>query len=465
MTRSIREVRGRSKRPTLRTHSLFCTPFAVLAALACVGWMSTTTAGAAPAHSPRLTRASVAAMVVHRTPRNGFVAGAASHAAPAASGAHDVTPNCTFNGAPDIVVNVTPGSSIAVSCTGWPANDAIVAGQFSPLLFVTGSDNEIDPNLQYFTSDANGSLDATFVVPNPFSAPDPTAVCPPTPAQIAQGLLACGIAFADTAGNGTAALLLYAGQQLPSPSAAAAVGIASTPDGGGYWIAWSDGVVTFHGDAGPYGDASGLNLAQPITHIVATADGRGYWLVAADGGTFAFGDAGFYGSMGGRPLNQPVVDIAPTADDGGYWLVAADGGIFAFGDAGFAGSMGGVALNAPVVGIAADHSGHGYWEVATDGGIFAFGDAGFYGSTGSLALNRPINGMAPAPNGAGYWLVASDGGVFAFGDAGFYGSTGSLVLNSPIMGMAADPSGTGYWMVGGDGGVFAFGTAGFYGAG
>ena len=140
----------------------------------------------------------------------------------------------------------------------------------------------------------------------------------------------------------------------PGNGVAPVVGISSTPDSGGYWLARSDGSIATHGDAVSYGSMAGANLDAPVQHIVSTADGKGYWLVAGDGGIFAFGDAGFYGSMGGKPLNAPVVDLAPTADGKGYWLVAADGGIFAFGDAAFHGSMGGQPLHAPVVGIAPD---------------------------------------------------------------------------------------------------------------
>ncbi len=240
------------------------------------------------------------------------------------------------------------------------------------------------------------------------------------------------------------------------------VGMASLPDGSGYWLVNAAGAVSAHGDAVDYGSMAGQPLNAPITHIVSTADGHGYWLVAADGGTFAFGDAGFYGSMGGQHLNAPVVDIAPTADGQGYWLVASDGGIFAFGDAPFRGSMGGQPLNRPVVAVSADDATGGYWEVASDGGIFAFG-APFFGSTAGTALNQPVNGMAGTADGRGYWLVASDGGIFAFGDAHFGGSTGSMALNSPIVSMAPDDTSGGYWLTGSDGGIFAFGAP-FFGA-
>ena len=243
----------------------------------------------------------------------------------------------------------------------------------------------------------------------------------------------------------------------PFPAIPPVTGMASVPDGSGYWLVDAQGGVSAHGSASFFGGMLGQALNQPIEHLVATPDGRGYWLVAADGGIFSFGDAAFYGSMGGQPLNAPVVALAPTPDGGGYWLVASDGGVFAFGDAAFRGSMGGQWLRAPVVGITTDRATGGYWLVAADGGVFSYG-APFAGSTGALTLHRPVVGIESTADGNGYWFVATDGGVFAFGDAGFHGSAGAIALAAPVTGMAADPATGGYWLVATDGGVFAYGA-------
>ena len=247
------------------------------------------------------------------------------------------------------------------------------------------------------------------------------------------------------------------------PSNAPIVGIAGTPDGGGYWEAASDGGVFAFGDAGFYGSMGGKPLNAPVVGISATRDGRGYWLAASDGGVFAFGDAGFHGSMGGKPLNAGVVGMAATPDGGGYWEVASDGGVFAFGDAGFYGSMGGKPLNAPVVGISATRDGRGYWLAASDGGVFAFGDAGFHGSMSGKSMNNPVTAIASTPDGGGYWLAGADGGVFAFGDAGFRGSMGGKYLAASVDAIVSTPSGNGYWLAAVDGGVFTFGDAPFCG--
>jgi len=213
-----------------------------------------------------------------------------------------------------------------------------------------------------------------------------------------------------------------AGAALVSPQPVAAVAMAVTPDGGGYWTARNNGVVSAEGDAAAAGDVGTTALNQPIVGMAATPDG--YWLVAADGGIFSFGDAAFFGSTGSMTLNRPVVGMAATADGRGYWLVASDGGIFSFGDATFFGSTGSMALVQPVVGMATAPG--GYWLAAADGGIFSFGGATFHGSMGGQPLARPVVGMAATPGGGGYYEVGADGGLFSFGDAVFHGAT---VLN------------------------------------
>jgi hypothetical protein len=117
--------------------------------------------------------------------------------------------------------------------------------------------------------------------------------------------------------------------------------------------------------------------------MASTPDGGGYWLVASDGGIFTFGDAGFYGSTGSIRLNQPIVGMASTPDGGGYWLVASDGGIFTFGDAGFYGSA--VGRSAPAVSIGGTGAG-GYATTLADGAVWEFGP----GNPGTEALQLPI---------------------------------------------------------------------------
>jgi hypothetical protein len=77
-----------------------------------------------------------------------------------------------------------------------------------------------------------------------------------------------------------------------------------------------------------HGSLLGVPLNRSVVGIAATPDQGGYWLVASDGGVFSFGDAQFYGSTGNLILNKPIVGMVSTHDGKGYWLVASDGGIF-----------------------------------------------------------------------------------------------------------------------------------------
>jgi hypothetical protein len=234
----------------------------------------------------------------------------------------------------------------------------------------------------------------------------------------------------------------------------------------GFEAAAADGGVFNFGTARYLGSMGGRPLNRPVVGIAATPDGGGYWEVASDGGIFSFGNATFHGSMGGRPLNRPVVGIAATPDGGGYWEVASDGGIFSFGDASFYGSMGGVPLREPVVGMAPAPDGNGYWEVAADGGVFAFGSARFLGSMGGTTLRTPVVGLTPTPNGRGYWEAGADGGVFTFGNAPFEGSVPGqgITARAPISALVGTPDGQGYWEIGWDGALYTYGDAAFLGS-
>jgi hypothetical protein len=238
------------------------------------------------------------------------------------------------------------------------------------------------------------------------------------------------------------------------------VGMASTADGGGYWIASNNGTVRNFGDAPALGAYTVPN--DSIAAIAASPDGRGYWLVERNGSVYAFGDAVYHGGANQWHLNAPIVGMATDPATGGYWLLGGDGGVFTF-DSPFFGSTGNIRLNAPAVGVVSTRDGRGYYFVASDGGIFTYGDARFYGSMGAHHLNQPMVGMAVDPATGGYWTVAADGGVFSFGSP-FRGSAGSLRLVAPCVAAVGEPNGLGYWLVASDGGIFAF-NAPFEGSG
>src|SRR5579875_83575 len=236
------------------------------------------------------------------------------------------------------------------------------------------------------------------------------------------------------------------------------VGMATTSDGKGYWIASSTGAVAACGDATNYG-----NGPSDVAAIASSPAGNRYWLVTPSGAVFSYGGAPYHGGIPSTvKLDKPIVAMAADPASGGYWLLGGDGGVFSF-DAPFYGSTGNIKLVAPAVGMEATLDGGGYRFVASDGGVFDFGNARFYGSMGGVRLNKPVVGMANDPATGGYWLDASDGGIFSF-NAPFYGSTGNIQLAQPCVAMTAMPDGGGYRLVAADGGIFDFGDAPFEGS-
>jgi hypothetical protein len=153
----------------------------------------------------------------------------------------------------------------------------------------------------------------------------------------------------------------------------------------------TSGFVTY---TAPFTVTSSAVATSRFVGMATTSDGRGYWLAQAGGGIYSFGDAVFHGSLpagpGGLGITPAasIVGIASTPDGGGYWLVGADGGVFSFGDASFYGSLPEqhIAPAAPIVGIAPASDGKGYWLVGADGGVFAFGDAPY---CTTVARDRP----------------------------------------------------------------------------
>ena len=157
--------------------------------------------------------------------------------------------SCTFDGHTDSVTNVVGGASIAISCTGLAAGEAISINEESPLASIvqpvtsaayeraTGA--EVD-----LTADSNGATSTSYVVPLTFVATDPAAACPPTQAQVDAGLISCSLVVRDATSNALAsAHLLYADQPVPQTTPVVTVtngssfvaGDIVTIDGSGFW--------------------------------------------------------------------------------------------------------------------------------------------------------------------------------------------------------------------------------------
>jgi hypothetical protein len=133
--------------------------------------------------------------------------------------------------------------------------------------------------------------------------------------------------------------------------------MAATPDGKGYWLVSSDGLVSGFGDARLYGSVVGLPPRDSVVAMAATPDAKGYWLVSSDGIVSGFGDAGAYGPVGGLvPSGQAVVGMTPYPDRSSVGRTRAGGSP----SSGAAGGTGQVSLSLGPVGNATSPTWSGY---------------------------------------------------------------------------------------------------------
>jgi hypothetical protein len=229
-------------------------------------------------------------------------------------------------------------------------------------------------------------------------------------------------------------------------------GIASTPDGKGYWLATTDGRVINCGDAPSLGN---VPVPQyPIVAIVAAPKGVGYWLVDETGMVWAFGTAVWHGQIphtydpesnqitGSTPH---IVAMAADPVTGGYWLLNSVGNVYNYDAPKYNGAPGQF-----TVGIAALPKGTGYWILSNTGQVTACGSAKNLGSAGG-----PSSGIVADPATGGYWLVTTSGDVLGFSAPGW---AAHAAVSHPA-GLAVLPTGTGYFLANSAGAVTTYGAA------
>ena len=153
------------------------------------------------------------------------------------------------------------------------------------------------------------------------------------------------------------------------------IGIVRAPSGG-YWLYTAQGNVYSSPGTGFYGSPARLKLSD-ITGMASLPNGPGYWLVTRTGTVFAFGRAPTHPIL--RPAH-PVIGIV-AAPNHGYWLYTAQGNVYNSVGAPFYGSPHGSGVAA----MLATPDGKGYWLITHGGTVSGFGDAARYAAPAPLA--------------------------------------------------------------------------------
>ena len=218
---------------------------------------------------------------------------------------------------------------------------------------------------------------------------------------------------------------------------------------GGYAILTGAGAIYTFGDAlyygnlldgGHAGQAGFPSYPGPAVGLAATPDGGGYNILNSGGGIYTFGNGHYYGNLidGGHPgltgfpaYPGPAVALSYTPTGGGYSILNAGGGIYSFGDAlyygnlidgGHPGQTGFPQYPGPAVSLAWTPSGLGYSILTSSGAIYSFGDAQYFGNL----LDHGYPGVAVSLNmtksGSGYSILTSSGALYTFGDANYLGN-------------------------------------------
>lgn len=213
--------------------------------------------------------------------------------------------------------------------------------------------------------------------------------------------------------------------------------------GTGYYALTSNGAV--HGFGAP---AVGPAVAgSPAVGLATDPDTGGYWLLKANGNVVAY-RAPNRGNLSGK-LTGNVKAVAIAASRGGYLVLTSDGKVHAFG-APYHGQPTGKSTAKPV-GLAVDAATGGYWILNSVGGVWNY-DAPWYGSVAGKGYR--VTAIAPSPLG-GYLVLNSAGKVFPFHATG-YGSVAKLGRGVTAVGMAVEPATGGYWILLSNGGVRQF---------
>jgi len=177
------------------------------------------------------------------------VVGSATAAAPVTAASAASGPACKFTGPAigQLVLAVSPGEQINISCTGFPADHPYLLVEASLLVAIdpaaqpllTGQVTsvagveaaiaalpELNPlSIALISSDSSGDIDSNYTVPST-QPPDPNATCPPTTEELNSGLIGCAVAMIDPESGGAVTtgtfLMNFKGQAYfpPSPTVA-----------------------------------------------------------------------------------------------------------------------------------------------------------------------------------------------------------------------------------------------------
>ncbi|MGD0081735.1 MAG: hypothetical protein ABSD78_00890 [Acidimicrobiales bacterium] len=245
---------------------------------------------------------------------------------------------------------------------------------------------------------------------------------------------------------------------VPDPPSGVRTSCSAPATVDGYRVIRADGAVLPFGSLTQCGGLSTESLPGTVIGAASTSDGGGYWLAMSDGKVYSFGNAVWRGdALTARwvgpsvPPGAPTVGFAAASNGDGYYLLDGEGHVYGFGSgAPYAGSA--IRYTGNPVGILTNPAGAGYWVVTSTGDVQSFGGVPKFTALSDVTA---VVSAASTPDGKGLWLLSSNGTIHTVGSAVSFGSPRGTPL-TPMVSLLAAPGGTGYWMVESNGTVDAF---------
>lgn len=258
----------------------------------------------------------------------------------------------------------------------------------------------------------------------------------------------------------------------------------------GYWVVADDGQVFAFGDARMH-DRSSLTQIEstntfPVVTLIPAPDGQGYYLMQTNGVVVSYGSATWQGNGHTNPYNlvpSDFIDMALTPTGLGYWMLRRSGEVVAVGDAVHQGNAvpTGFTENEAAytgTGIESHPSIAGYWIVDGDGQVQAFGGVPDIGGITpyrhDLKAHEWVRGIRRDSAGTGLWLLGGSGHVYNVGTAADWGQAiypSDIGSNAAVYeqyrkitwSIAPTSNDDGYLILMADGHIFGAGTFQYFG--
>ncbi len=204
----------------------------------------------------------------------------------------------------------------------------------------------------------------------------------------------------------------YRSPRRPPTGSSAAVAVLIALAG---WAAFAAQVPASIGKLRPAAEVADLRSGSPLSHgrtavgLATDPATGGYWILKSDGGV-----AGFHAPWRGSVAYKLPAGVSPTAiasgRPGGYLILTSDGRVHNFGTPWYGSDAGRLPAGVTAVGLAGDQATGGYWILESDGKVDRFHAPGHGSLRHNVRAGSAVMDIAAGRPG-GYLVLVSSASV------------------------------------------------------